>query len=686
MKDRWEHAPAPSGDPLDQLVHISRCIGADPSLVTTGGGNTSVKTEVLDFQGHTVSALFIKASGFDLKTAKRGHFTGLRLDDLLPLMRRDSMADGEMVDYLARCTLNPNDPRPSIETLLHAFLPFPCVAHSHADAIVALTNTNRGAEPLRDLFGDTVAVVEYLRPGFTLARLVAQTLRDNPRATGAVLMNHGLFTWGDTAREAYQRHIQIVSAAEDHIAQKAKGHAIFTPVAAPSLAPDQRHNAAAALAPTLRGLVSRRQPMLLHYDDSPEVIEFVSSTEGRHLSQIGPATPDHTLQTKIKPLWLDLTNPEDLAASRRELSQAVENYANDYEGWYQANTDALHPMLDPYPRVVLAPGLGLFSTGSDPRAARTAANIYRHTIDVIKSAQAVGEYTSLSDQDAYNVEYWPLELYKLTLAPPQREFSRRVALVTGAASGIGEAIARRLAAEGASVAVTDVNLEAAQSVAQEINDSLGCHRAAAFPLDVTNPEQVVQAFQSLRLTYGGLDILVSNAGIAPVGAIHELSLRDWQRAMDINATGHFLVAREAVKLMREQAMGGSLIFIGTKNVPAPGKDFGAYSASKAAEVQLARVLAIENGEFGIRVNIVNPDAIFQGSNLWSPELKEQRAKAHGITVEGLEDFYRQRNLLKETISGEDVAQAVLFLAGPRSAKTTGAMLPVDAGLRDAFPR
>ena len=343
-------------------------------------------------------------------------------------------------------------------------------------------------------------------------------------------------------------------------------------------------------------------------------------------------------------------------------------------------------MLDPFPRIILARGIGMFSTGRDPVSAVTAQDIYKHTIDVIKSAQAIGTYTSLSDQSAFNVEYWPLELYKLTLTSADREFSRRVVLVTGAGNGIGKSIAQCFAAEGASIAITDVDLGAAEQLSEELNKKYGKGRATALPLDVTKPEQVASAFKELRLAYGGLDILVSNAGIAPVGAIHELSLRDWQRAMDINATGHFLVAQESIKLMREQNMGGSLVFVGTKNVPSPGKDFGAYSASKAAEVQLARVLAIENGEYGIRVNIVNPDAVFQGSNLWSTELKEQRSKAHGITVEELEGFYRDRNLLKETISGEDVAESVLFLAGPRSSKTTGAMLPVDAGLRDAFPR
>ena len=343
-------------------------------------------------------------------------------------------------------------------------------------------------------------------------------------------------------------------------------------------------------------------------------------------------------------------------------------------------------MLDPYPRVILMPSIGMWTTGNDARTALIAADIYHHTIKVMKTSQAIGNYVSLSDRESYHVEYWPMELYKLTLSPTKGELYSKVALVTGAAHGIGRDIARQLAIHGAHITVTDIDIKAAQTLAQEINDNNGHGRAQALALDVTDPKQVFEAFLDLRLTYGGLDILISNAGIAPVGAIHEIPLEQWQRSLNINTTGHFLVASEAVRLMRDQSIGGSIVFIGTKNVPSPGKDFGAYSAAKAAEVQLARVLAIENGEQGIRVNVVNPDAVFEGSSLWSTKLKEQRAKAHGIPVEQLEDFYRQRNLLKKRISGEDVAEAVLFLAGPRSSKTTGTMLPVDAGLQDAFPR
>ncbi len=686
MPQRWSDSEADGKDEMGLLVYQSRLIGADTSLVVWGGGNTSIKTKQTDFRGREVEAMTVKGSGSDLKTIEPKHFPSLDLEDVLVLFDRDEMTDDEMVSYLAQCMIDPKSPRPSIETLLHAFLPFHSVVHSHADAIVALTNTRNSDELLREVYGDRAAIVEYLRPGFALSKLVGQRVKEIPDVDGVILVNHGLFTWGDTAKEAYQKHLDLVDTASEYAEEKAKGRTIFTPRLDNALGENERRRLAAGLGPVMRGLVSGSQSMVLRFDDSPDIMEFVNSSEGAALSQVGPATPDHTLQTKIKPLWVESGESPTLEYLSGHMPRAIDRYVSYYKGWYQANTDGKHPMLDPHPRVILVKGVGMWSTGKDAKAALIAGDIYHHTISVIRAAQAVGHYASLSDKDAYDVEYWPMELYKLTLAASGGELASQVALVTGAAHGIGRAIAERLAAEGAHVAVTDIDMEGAQEVARGIVDSQGIGRAMALSMDVTNPKQVAEAFGKLRLAYGGLDVLVSNAGIAPVGAIHELSLEDWQQAMDINSTGHFLVAREAVALMRQQGMGGSLVFVGTKNVPSPGKDFGAYSASKAAEVQMARVLAIENGEFGIRVNVVNPDAVFEGSNLWSAEVKEMRARAHGISTEGLQEFYRQRNLLKRSVTSEDVAEAVLFLAGPRSSKTTGAMLPVDAGLKDAFPR
>ncbi len=684
MDNLWSDSAIEGMDELDKLVYMSRLIGADSSLVVWGGGNTSIKVTERDFRGRDVPAMWIKGSGSDMKSMLRRQFPRLNLEDILPLFERDGMSDEDMVAYLEHTLMDPGSPRPSIETLLHAFLPFMCVAHSHADAVVALTN-NEGADSiLKRVYGDEIAVVDYFRPGFHLSKLVGLAVKEAPTVNGVVLVNHGLFTWGDDTKAAYERHIDLVNKAEDFFKSGTK--AVFGGWERNPLDSRERRRVAAGLAPTIRGLISKQQKMVLRFDDSDDVLEFIGSREGKRLSAIGPATPDHLIHTKRKPLWLDVEAAGDVDAVRAGLERALAAYSEDYAAWYRECTSEEHPMLDPNPRVILLPGVGMWTTGKDARAALITGDIYHHTINVIGSAQANSEFTSLTAQDAYDAEYWPLELYKLTLAPPEKELARKVALVTGAASGIGRAIALRLASEGAHVVVTDVDAEGAKEVSEAINAANGLNRSVPVVMDVGSEESVARAFQETRLAYGGLDILVSNAGIAPVGAIDELTLSDWQRSLDINTTGHFLVAAEAVRLMKEQGSGGSLVFIGTKNVPAPGADFGAYSVSKAAEVQLARVLALETGQHGIRVNVVNPDAIFQGSKLWSEEVREERASAHGVSVDDLEHFYHQRTLLKTQVRAEDVAETVLFLASERSSRTTGAMIPVDGGVREAFPR
>ncbi len=675
---------------MEELVYLSRLIGADTGLVVWGGGNTSIKTTQPDFRGRDTRTLLIKSSGSDLKTATPQDFVALRLDDIEPLFDLDSMPDEDMVAYLEHCALHPHARRPSIETLLHSFIPASVVVHSHADAAIALTNTPASDHILKDVYGDAIATAPYIRPGFTLSKLVGTLVRERPHIKGVVLSNHGLFTWGDTAKQAYDNHIALVSDSEEYASRQSAGKRIFGAVKTHALDTETRHRVASAIAPALRGAVSRQQFTLLRYDDSPSVLQLVSSQIGREVSAVGPATPDHIIQTKRLPLWLENERPEDVERLLAKLPAAVDEYAEEYRRWHGEHTSAAGSIdtaiLDPYPRVVLVPGLGMWTTGTNARAALVTGDIYRHSIDVIRAAQGIHRYASLSSRDAFEAEYWPLELYKLSLAPHGGELIGRVALVTGAAAGIGRAIALRLASEGAHVVVTDLDSEGVQAVASLIVEGYGMDRGLGLAMDVTNQRDVIEAFRRTVMTYGGLDILVSNAGIAPTGSMHEMSLGLWQKAFDVNTTGHFLVAQEAVKIMRQQGIGGNLVFVGTKNVPAPGGDFGAYSASKAAEVQLARVLAIENGGHGIRCNIINPDAIFQGSGLWSEEVREQRAQAHNVTVDQLEDFYRQRNLLKQRVLAEDVAEAALYLASDRSAKTTGAMLPVDGGVREAFPR
>lgn len=694
MQNRWNDTNAGGLSPIEQLILMSRLIGADTDLVVWGGGNTSLKVRERDFRGRETYVLRVKGSGSDLKTIEAKHFTGIRMDDALAVQGRDDMSDEEMVAYLAHCQMSPTEPRGSIETLLHAFLPAAAVAHSHADAIVALSNNRRGAEAVREALGEKVIQIPYRRPGFLLSKEVGQAVRDHPEATGLVLMNHGLITWGATCRAAYDAHIALVTQAEEYLAEQRRGRVLFGGISVPALPEETRREVVSTIAPTLRGVLSSLpasdsaastvRRVSLRYDDSPEVLEFVGSAEAARIADGGAATPDHILSTKVRPLFVPVTQPDDPAHVAQALREAAARWRAEYAAYYHRyKTD--EPMLDPTPRVVLIPGLGMWTCGKDTKTALVPADIYRHTVRIFADAEGVAPYKSLDERDAFFAEYWGLELYKLTLLPPEKELARRIALVTGAAGGIGKAIAERFAAEGAIVVICDLDEKACQGVADTLNKRHGGLCALGLSMDVTSEGAVQRAFAEVARTFGGLDILVSNAGIAPTGRIEQLPLETWQRSLAVNATGHFLVAREAVRLMRTQGLGGSLVFNVTKNVPAPGADFGAYSCAKAAEAQLARILAVENGAHGIRCNMLNPDAIFE-AGLWTPELKAERAKAQGIPVEQLEDHYRQRNLLKARVTADDVAQAALFFASERSAKTTGAVLPVDGGLREAFPR
>ncbi len=686
MRSRWNDAEARGLEGLDLLVYASRLIGAETSLVVWGGGNTSIKTVERDHRGREVPVLRVKGSGSDLKSIQRKDFPGVRMDDILALLEREDMGDQEMVSYLAHGLLDAGGTRPSIETLLHGFLSAHAVIHTHADAIVSLTNNDRHRAVVAQVYGKDVIALPYRRPGFRISRDVADALRQHPDAKAVVLERHGTITWGAALREAYDATIELITRAEEAIAEKTRGRRAFGGPRVPVTEPAARRAAALVAAPRLRGVLSRTRRVIVTFDDSPPVLEFVSSVDGPRLSQIGPATPDHTIYTKRLPGVVALEAAETGEALVAAIGRAVERFVAEYTRYFDDNRFEGAVLADPLPRIVLVPGLGMFTAGRDRRTTGIVSDIYHHTIDVIGGASAFGEYVSLSAKDAFDVEYWPLELYKLTLAPPEKELARRIALVTGGASGIGRAVARRLAAEGAHVVVADLDEAGARKAAEEIATSRGPGSALGLRMDVSSEDSVSAGLEETVLAYGGLDILVSNAGIAHSCPVERLSLADWERSFAVNARGHFLVAREAMRILIAQGLGGALVFVATKNVMSPGKDFAAYSASKAAEAQLAKVLALEGAPHGIRSNIVNPDAVFQDSKLWSEEVRRERAAAQGIPVTELEDFYRKRNLLGVRILPEDVAEAVLFLASDRSAKTTGCTLTVDGGVKDAFPR
>ncbi|HET6230059.1 MAG TPA: bifunctional rhamnulose-1-phosphate aldolase/short-chain dehydrogenase [Longimicrobiaceae bacterium] len=668
---------------MEGLVRYSRALGADTSLVLRGGGNTSVKVDETDVAGRPVRMLRVKGSGSDLASAKQGDFAGVRLDDVLPLFGREDMSDEEMVAYLARCLASPSDPRPSIETLLHAFIPAASVFHSHADAILSLVNNPDPHAALDAALGPDVLRVPYRRPGFLLSREVGEAVRAAPDAPGLVLLNHGLVTWGATPDEAYQRHVDLVDRARAWL-DAHRSIQPFGTVRRPALEEDARRGIAARIAPVIRGALGGGRAAILRYSDAPEVLELVGSAEGRGLAEQGAATPDHILTTGRLPLWVDARDPADFDGLAAAFRSALDAYRAAYAGYVGRWGGGREP-LDAPPRIILVPGIGMFTAGATARTAGLARDIYLHTIGIMRGAAPLGGYRTLAEEDAFHAEYWPLELYKLSLAPPPKEMEGRVALVTGAAGALGRAIAVRLAAAGAHVVVTDVDAARTADTTREVASG-DADRAIAQSLDVTRAGDVDAAWDAACLAFGGVDVVVSNAGIAHCSSIEAMELADWERSLAVNATGHFLVTRAALRHFRAQGRGGSIVFVATKNVTAPGRDFAAYSASKAAEAQLARVAAIEGGEIGVRVNMVNPDAIFEESRLWSPDLREQRARAHGIDPANIDAFYRSRTLLGVSVRAIDVAEAVLFLAGDRASRTTGAMLPIDGGVREAFVR
>ena len=681
IENLWNSAEAAALSDLDTLAYASRLLGANTSLVVWGGGNTSIKTTETDFRGRRASVLRVKGSGSDLKSAKPADFPAVYMDDLLPLFDRDAMTDDDMVAWVNHSLLESNSPRPSIETLLHAFVPAKCVLHSHADAIVALTNNERGEQVIREVFGNELGVIPYIRPGFRMSQMVGEAVRDNPNLKGVVLMNHGLVTWHDDPREAYALHVEMANRAVKRI----QGSGFRIQPHDSGLDAESRMLNAASLAPTLRGLLGADKRVVMRFDDSEDVLRFVDWDRAPEASRKGAATPDHILSSKRRPMWVIADDPADVESLRAAAQAGLAEWQSEYRAQYDAHNTG-EPILPPYPRVILVKGLGMFTAWDNASRAIIPADIYHHTIAIIEAAESIAPYRSQSDADAFASEYWPLELYKLTLAPPEKELARRVALVTGAAGAIGAGIARKFADAGAHVVCADLDLPKAQALAAELTAANKANPALAIEMDVTNEASVQAAFRQIALTYGGLDILVSNAGIAHSCPVDTLELADWQRSLDVNATGHFLVAREALRMMKAQGTGGSLVFIATKNVTSPGKDFAAYSAAKSAEAQLAKVIALEAGPFGIRSNMVNPDAVFEGSGLWSDDVRQQRAKAQGIQPENLEEFYCKRNILQANVTAEDVAEAALFLASDRSAKTTGAMIPVDGGIKDAFPR
>lgn len=660
-ENRWNSSDAPSeAAPLDLVVYRSRLIGADPNLVVWGGGNTSVKTVETDHLARDRRVLRVKGSGTDLKSVDRSGFPGVYIDDVLPLLERDSMSDEDMVAYVERCLVEPQGARPSIETLLHAFVLAKHVDHTHADAIITLTNADDGEQAVREALGEGVAYVPWIRPGFQLSKLVGR-FRD---VEAVVLGNHGLITWGETAEESYRTHIDLVRRAEEWL----DSHGVSTPPSSEAEAVDLD-----VLLPRLRGRLGHR---ILRLWTAPEYRAISDRPDVDTIAAAGPATADHVL--RIRP-WACVIRGSDPAG-------AIDRWERRYRDWFAEHAWDGLDMLEPLPKVVLVPGIGMITAGKNLKEAQVAGEVAYHTLRIAACGTDVhGEYRSLNSRDLFDVEYWPLELYKLTLAPARRELEGRVVAVTGAASGIGRAVARHLAGLGAQVALIDLDASGLARTQAMIRDD-GHGEPLPVTVDLTDETEVVRAVSCVVQTYGGLDALVSNAGIAAAGPLTEIDADFWRRSLEVNATSHFLMTQSAMRVMREQGLGGSLVYVASKNAFGPGAGFGAYSAAKAAQVQLARIAALEGGTDGIRSNVINPDAIFDDSRLWTEDVRRERAAAHGVAVEELPAFYANRNLLKTQIRAGDVAEAVAFLVSDRSRATTGTVITVDGGVAAAFPR
>lgn len=687
VKNRWNNNDSNFETGLDELVYRSNLLGQDRSVANWGGGNTSTKTTEKDFKGNDIEVMWVKGSGSDLATMKSKNFTGLNLKDIKPIMEKDDMSDEEMVQYLGHCMIDASHPRSSIETLLHAFLPYTHVDHTHPDAIISIACADNGKDIAEEIYGDRFVWVPYIRPGFKLSKMIAEGVKNNPKAELVIMEKHGLVTWGENSKESYDQTISVIQEAEDYVENKAKGQTLFGGQKYDALSQAERKDLLAQIMPVVRGQVSVDKKMIVTYDDSKDVLSFINSNDAKDLSQVGAACPDHLVHTKRAPLYVEWDPAsKDKGKLIETIKTSIESFKEDYVAYFNRNKSEGDEIAETAPRVLLIPGVGMINTGKSWSAANVSESLYHRAISVMRGSTVLGKFVSLNEAESYAVEYWPLELYKLSLAPKEAEFSRQVAFVTGGAGGIGSATCERLLSDGAHVVVADINLEGAEELAVEINERYGQNRATAVAMDVTKEEQVKAAIQSSVLQYGGLDIIVNNAGLASSSPFEETTIDNWNLNMNVLVTGYFLVAREAFKLMKEQEIGGSMVFVGSKNSIYAGKNAAAYSTAKAAEVHLARTIAADGGQHGIRVNSVLPDAVIRGSKIWDSNWKEERASSYGIDADELEEHYRKRTILNVNILPQDIAESIAFLSSSQAAKTTGCMVTVDGGVAAAFTR
>jgi rhamnulose-1-phosphate aldolase/alcohol dehydrogenase len=692
----WEDAKAAAmdGDEVALLVYRSNLLGADLRLTNYGGGNTSCKAIAKNpLTGEDTEVMWVKGSGGDLGTMKKNGLSALYVDKLRSLKNiyRGIEFEDEMVELFNHCIYDLHSKTPSIDTALHGFLPFKHIDHLHPDAAIAIAAAKDGKKLTEDIFGGSIGWVDWQRPGFDLGLKLKECLDENPDIRGIMLGSHGLFTWGNTSYESYINTLEVIERCAEYLQDNiGKTKLIFGGVKREALSKDMRLKQAAALAPVLRGFCSSQSKMIGHFTDNDQVLEFINSNDLLRLAPLGTSCPDHFLRTKISPMVLPLDALEDvsnIAVIKEKLAPEFATYRKKYADYYFSCKHQNSPaMRDANPVIILYPGVGMFSFAKDKQTARVAAEFYVNAINVMRGAEAISTYTSLPRQEAFNIEYWLLEEAKLQRMPKAKPLSGKVALVTGSAGGIGKAIIKKFAEEGACVIINDIDEERLALAIGEIQSLFGKDNAAFVKLDVTDKETISKAMQSVALIFGGVDIIVNNAGISTSKSIEEHTIEDWDKLYNILVKGQFLVSQSGIELMRKQGFGGDIINIVSKNAIVAGPNNTGYGSAKAAQAHLTRLMAAELGGDKIRVNAVNPDAVISDSNIWAHGWADGRAKAYGISVEELPAYYAKRTLLNETILPVDIANACFVFVGGLLNKSTGSTLNVDGGLAMAFVR
>ncbi|MER8434585.1 bifunctional rhamnulose-1-phosphate aldolase/short-chain dehydrogenase [Mesorhizobium caraganae] len=691
LANLWDDAKAEGMSGPELLVYRSNTLGSDKRVTNYGGGNTSSKIWQKDpLTGDDVEVLWVKGSGGDSASIKLDGFATLYMDKLQALkgLYRGVAHEDEMVGYLPHCTFSLNPRAASIDTPLHAYVPKPFVDHMHPDAIIAIAAAKDSKALTKEIFGDAIGWLPWKRPGFELGLWLEKFCVEHPEAKGVILESHGLFTWGDTPKECYETTISVINQAIEWFERRSEGLAIFGGEVVKSLDAAERRAIAARLMPRIRGLISEKSHKLGHFDDQPAVLEFVNSRDLRPLAALGTSCPDHFLRTKIRPLVIEFDPAKpDVDAVIARLADDIAAYRVGYQAYYDSCKHPDSPAIrDPNAVVYLMPGVGMFTFAGDKATARISGEFYVNAINVMRGASTVSSYVGLPAQEAFDIEYWLLEDLKLQRMPKPKSLAGQIALVTGGAGGIGRATANRLLREGACVVLADIDEAALASANDELAKAYGKDFVRPVLINVTAEEQVISGFAETAVEFGGIDILVSNAGLASSAPIEETTLALWNKNMDILSTGYFLVSREAFRLFRAQKIGGNVVFVASKNGLAASPNAAAYCTAKAAEIHLARCLALEGAEAQIRVNVVNPDAVLRGSKIWTGEWKEQRAAAYKMSTDDLEEHYRSRSMLKRSVFPEDIAEAIYFFASDMSAKSTGNIINVDAGNAQSFTR